>query len=1592
MMAGSAPAQIVQLQQQPQQWVLGADRGAVNPEQFDAKESTEGVIAPESTDAMDVLAKAQRLERLKSWGKSAEYYQGILTDPKFARKVVPSKEDASRHIYQYSSVEELVMQRLSRWPQEGLDIYRGLYEAPAAALLESAKADDQFTLQQVFSHYFVTDSGRTAGMRLIDRYLDDGEFRAAAATGDRLLKWHPNILAERGAVLYRTAIAYHLAGDDAEAQQRLSDLKKHDPQAKGIVRGQDVVLADSLVNELKQPAPVASGSTGDSYGTFGGDATRNRIISVAGTPGAHLYSAALSKWAHMSGPQSQLFEARYKEDVKSGMTLGVMPVVDRGELFFQDGQRLYGLNLESGVPLAGWQQSHGSEHDGAYTLANVTGSPRTHQLTVTVTDHSVLAVMGQQDFNLLRMGIPQPGEMRLVCLDRQTGKERWVIAPSQFKQAALKNLQFGGSPLVVGENVLVMAGESKQQGFEDCNVLCFDINTGTLHWSSHVASATTVSTAFGFNPNAAVESNDSHLAYANGRVFVQTNHGAVAALDAYNGTIAWLDIYPRGQSNFNPQMNPMFFQGGQFPEVQTKPWTFNPLMVSQGMVFTLPPEGKHLLIYDAASGAEVKRIDLKELSSRLKEGAPEPDTFETLIGVVDNKLIVSGSQTVVSVDWKTYDSDHFLDTMVLWSENVFSGIRGKPFLTSNSVYVPDTDRLYRLNLKSGLIEEGYPSHPRTWDDGEGPGNVLVTSDHMVIAGSDDVAVYTDLEAAKKKLDREVADAPNDPQPRLRYAEVMYAASDYDTALGKLDEAITRLGGADAMQPGTARDRVFNDALAFAQKLRSDDKPESRARVEKLFDRASQAALSPGQKVQYLMARARFDEIRKDPPAALMMYQQVLASAATRVVPLPDETSSEPASADVVARKQIAELIKHDPPIYLPFEKEAAAALQTAEGSKDAGKLLEVAQEYPNSSVAPKAMLDAADAYEAAGDMHASRHVLSDIYFDHVADASNRPAEWPQILEAMARTDPPSAAHMLAQGVADLHDPKLTKPLKLADGSEVPADTAFSAALEKVRKVAYQEQARALPDFGLPVPHPVAHQPYPKPFKAESPVIANVDALVQPLRDFSRPDRIVTWSTAPVLTIYPAGTIKPLASVNPVPEQPSGCAWTEKNLLVWGPKQLALFKGDEAQFGWKVDVSTLAPLEVIATEHAPDSELPVANNIIRPQNRAMMIRRGGQAFIRNGLVVNAGFGIAGAAPKAVPAGPEEIDQVLPVGQRVLLSTTNGRVMAIETGSGQIAWQTRLTDRPIDRLLGNEDFTVIKSEDDASIRLAVLDTFTGHVRGSRTFQRATNSFPQNLALSPDGTLVYTLPDRICLKDLYKPWGEKEIEKTAAPGQASFLGLTQPDQLVISEGRILAVTDSGNTGRQGEKFVRLYSLETGEPIMLHFADGQQVEQALSIGSKSPESAIRVVGPRAYLIAPDAAICYNLQNLDDHYQMFDETSEGIGQQIYFIGQGHLIMLNSAAAAAANPPPMAQPVPGIGGLAQPPAGNPPPKPALSPDYILYAYSRAIIVKGHESGTLDYNPTIKDPGGITADWQPMNGGLVYLSGDHKLHMLLGAKQ
>jgi len=1559
-------------QQQPQQAQPGND--TTN------REAAEGVFIPESSSAQERLELARRKERQKEWNQAADLFQEILTDPKYAAKVVPVDTDPEHRLYR--SVEDLVMQQLAKWPQEGLDVYRARYEAQAQTQLEGAKGNSQYTLHQVFSRFFVTDVAKNAGIRLMDQYLEAGEFRAAADIGDRLLQWHPNIGQDRAGVLYRTSLAYHLGGDEKNAQARMDDLKKNEPQVKGTVRGAEVTLADSLATELALPAPTsAGGGAADSYTMFGGDGTRNKVPSVTGTPGAHLYSVALSKPSFQSGPRA---EAQYREDVKTGMTTGVMPVIDRGELFFQDGQRIYAVNLESGVPLAGWVQSNGGAHSGAFPYPENTGTPRTKQLTLTVTDHSVLAVVTTGDAPQRGFGGMAVMDTRLVCVDRGTGKLQWMVKPAQLKQDTLRTLQLSGSPLVVGDNVIVTATEMKQAGFEDYYVVCFALETGVVRWASNVASSSTFAGGFPFGGQVAASAPaESHLAFANGRVYVQTNRGAVAAVDAFSGAISWLNTYSRGAALANNAM--AMQQTGQTSSA--KPWTFNPVIVSQGLVFTLPAEGKNLLIYDAASGVKFKQIDLDDLGQKVKSDDIQPPNYDTLVGVVGDTLVLAGIKSVVAVNWRAYDADHYSDEkMLMWEEAYDKEIRGRPFLTSTHMYLPLQERMYIVNLKNGFAERDYPQYPRSWGDDEGPGNIVVTSDHAVIAGAEHVDVYTDLAAAKARLDREVAEAPTDPQPRLRYAEVTYAAGDYSTALTKLDDAIAKAGGTN-IPPGAVRDRIFNDSLTFAQKLKADETPEGRQRVESLFERAAKTAYVPEQEVYYRTARAGFDQIKGDLPAAVELYQQILSEPKYRAVSLPDETAKAPRSADAVARDRIDALIKRDPTVYQKFEAEAGDALKAAEQTGDPAKLLSVAQVYPNSSVAAKAMLSAATAYGDTGKPRLARRVLLDMYFDRKDKSSERA----QIVEALARTDLTSGARLLEQGVTDMGDPKLRQAIKLPNGGEIAAGTAFSKAAQQIRKVATARATAALPAFGMPMPPTPVNGKYPLPFKENGPVIGNVDALPEVLTGFQKHDRIVTWSAAgTTLNLYKPGETTPVASNKEITDRPLRCAWVGDDLIVCGAKQLFVLRDEGKTLAWKADLAKLPSLEALAPDDGAEGGAVVNNNAMNNaviiNNRNMVIR--GRIRMGGAVVFQPQVPVQAAA-KPVSNGPEQLDQLVPLSDRLIVSTTNGRVACFELADGHLSWQIRLSDRPVNRVLASEDFTVIHSENDSTVRLEVLDTFSGHVRSSKVFTRMSNSYPQNVALSPDGVMVYTLPDKLCLRDLYASTGRvTETRLTGTP--ATYLGMRGPDQLLVEGRQVLAIASSGGGVEQpGQKFIRVYSLDTGEAAKLQ-VDKQQTDQQLSTGTKSPEVRMRVVGTRLFAIAPDSCMAYDLGKPEQHGSVYSPEvppttpDQKIDITDAFIGSDFLVFVGYDT----DPNNVVAAVPPAGAAA---AANPAAGAELHHKTAqVAAFGRYVTPRG-EGNRLDYPYKVEDAAGVSEEWQGFQGGLCYRTLDNKLHLLMGAK-
>jgi outer membrane protein assembly factor BamB len=1520
------------------------------------------VYVRDSAMAMEKLALARRMERLHEWGKSADVYQEILE--KYSDRVVPAHEDPQTHVVdQYASVTETVRQSLCKWPDDGLTIYRSRYETLAAGLLNAAGSDGLDKLHEILWRYFPTNSAREAGIRLMDVYFEQGDYAAVSQIGKQLLDWHPNLVAERPMVLYRSALAAKLAGQADDSNRCLDELQRQFPQSMGVIRGQEVLLTDSLTKELSRGGIVHDEGS-DSWPTVGGNESRSKICSSTVKPGARLYTIPIMRfnWGRISSDREQ--KQHNDDDLRAkGVGLGIMPAVDKGQLFFQDNTGIYAMDLDGGEPLPAWVDTYPMEN-GAYKVpGNPSPAPLGRQLCVTVNDKYVAAVTGFPD--PWTDSAPTGDDSRtvrdsqLVCLDRKTGRQIWTRTLHDLpdSQTALRSLQMGGAPLFVGDNLYILVHGIKGQ-FEDCYVACFGLATGQFRWATFIANSG-IDASFGAVGDEASQFSDavSHIAYAGGRIFVVTNLGAVASVDAFTGAIAWLDIYrtessPPPALSFNPAVMRRI-RGIPEPDDETvyasAPWIYNSAVVQNGNLFVLPADSRSLFVYDAAGGKLIKQIPLIDLQeTRDPNMQNNPDVPSTLLGVRGDLVYLAGARQVWQVPWRTLPRDpaNIDSTPGYWrstegdqypskqdhgDQDLLIQVRGRGFVTADAVYLPTQKYLLRILLSSGLLDSANSSFPKGgWEEGkEGPGNVIVTQDHLIVAGDRQLAVYTDLALARAKLDREIADAPADAEARLHYAEVMFAAAEPDVAESRLEEAFQLMGGEQSPRAGPSRERAFNDALSFARRSLQKETPPRQ--IERFFDLAKAAAFSTAQQVSYRMARAGYDWSRpnRDAAAAIQLFQEILGDPSYRAIPMPDPQITANTLAGTLAEKAIKE-IQGTPDGYVAykqFEQAAAQKLSDARAAADPDQLLEISKVYPDSSVAGAAMLAAAQCYESRGDARMATQVLRQILL-RVHDRDRA-----AVLEALARNYLKMPNHLdvavsrLALAARIAPHAMILQPLTLPGGA-VLQNVSLSSARDLLMRYESQSSLDSLPDFHLPT-HQQSNLYWKatgrraKPFQPESPdaKIIGVDAMVVPLEDFGRNDRIIAWSATDGLSVYPIGQNKPLFTCKGISDSPIGAAWMEGNLLAWSKEAIALIDGTSGQKRWSMDISTLPA--IVAT------------------------------------------GDSGAAP--AENGPEEFADARPVNDRIVVTTTTGRLLGIDPAAGRVAWQTRVGGA-VNPLLANDDFTVVRTQDGQIVQIQVYNSLSGELLGKKSFGLETQTYPINLALAADGTLVYTLPGQLCIQDLFEanlsaqgmePDVAKDVEFPNQPPMFPGSGQPEPQQLLIHGGRVFALANSG-------KEIRIFSIDTGELWQTEERNGPQTTGVVPTQSTSAKVRLHISGNYLFAFSPRNLITFRIDPPKPGWNWkYDPTRVTNYQQILF-GKDYLALVDRPGppATESNRP-----------------GN---------RLTLNFFNRMVKeLPDEEAGALIFNPELSVIDDNLA-LQPVEGGIAYFTG-HTIQFLMGAR-
>ncbi len=1403
--------------------------GQIDP--LTGRDAAQGVFVNDSAAVRERFALAARMERLRDWDNAADVYQELLRD--HAGKVVPSALDADGIITQYRSVAPAVRERISQWPPEGLRVYRDLFGGEADRALEAVTESGPTArreLSRIVEDYFATDAAADAGLRLVDLLLQDGDFPAAAAIVESLLATHPDLGDRRPALLLRLGIARHFNNNDAT--DTLDQLRQSFPDAEGEVAGQPTVLADALaaVVELDPPVPAAAALGTDWPMPFGSD-DRGRVPDTTATIGVERYfQLELPYRSPNNRGMPRTLRDQILADRQSGRSGGILPAVRDGVLYFQDNAAVYAVGLVGGLPVPAWQQTH---DDGAYVV-DAWSTPRDRTHGVTVTDRHVLAVLGQPD---PLAGQTQGGvgnrDPHLACLDRQSGELRWRLSPGDIELPAGMNndqrgnqsaVSFAGSPAVVDGRIYLRVDRLDGQ-FRTAHAACIDEATGRVRWVTQLTSSMTMNNVRG-RGNIGLLGNDAgaetHLAVASGRIYVSTDAGAMACLDAVDGAVRWLNLYPRPE--------PEAVQRGRVPRRPSnvrasRPATGGPVIVSEGHVFLLPPDGTHLMVWDADDGAEALRLPREDY-----------DDADTLIGVRDEALVVASDTQIHAINWENFDpAADPLDNLV-WAATFLPpadrrhlpAIAARPFLTQSHLYVPTQDRIFRILMRNGMREAFYPKEAE-WPEGQGPGELLIVGGQVVLSSASTVTVFADPATIQRQLLAQIEAAPGDPTPILRYAESLFIAGQIGDALDRLIEAAELAKQLDE----SAADEVFVAALSLGSQIAPIDGPTGEA----FFDVAQSLAESAEQLVRLNVTIVPLTE---DPARQVTLYQQMLQTEDRRAVRVGvgDGTTT---AADL-ARRRIDELIElHGEAIYA----EQAAAAATALAAADSPTAAEaVASRYPNSPAAEQALRRAVALFEENGrTVAASRALRRQLTL--ADDAAERAAIF-EALGRLAAADPRQAdlaASRLLRAAELSPDAVLSEPITLPNG-EVLDGLKLADAAESLRQSATKLAAEGLPRLDLP-PMIVGGQ-IPDMFAAPIEV-PDVNRLLLPPQRFARNDRLLAVR-GNQLRLHDS-TGEELA-VTELDTEPVGAAWLGDSVLVWtGPTLSAL------------DGETLAPVYTLRPFGNNAAAAVVAPNAIDPP-----VDRGDRAIeVRARLQQVNAQGVLDRDPN-----DESMGFVLPMAGgdagvmaltpgAILVATPGGDVVAYDEADGRELWRAEADGGsvPVRVLATPEHVVVAWAGPNGGADLEAYDLADG-----RRILRREHVGRQrlvNLALDPGGTLVALEPGRVVAYDLNAADAETPKYVSTLPnrpgdGGEPFQVSGSPGQLVVTAGRILVLADT----QTEDRMVWALNLDDGEPMRFD-EDGPAAVFAPGPGA-GPRVRMVTSGGRFWLYGEQTLSAYDL------------------------------------------------------------------------------------------------------------------------------------
>jgi outer membrane protein assembly factor BamB len=966
------------------------------PAGLHADDAFPDVYLNDSFAAHDALARAQQAARVGQWREAARTLQEAIdaADGQLMRR-------SASH---YEGIRQQLTDVLCAWPAAGVEAYQAEFEPEARA--QFAAAAERRSLDELlllFERYFVTGAAADQADLIGQLAIEEGAFALAVRVYQRVLTEHPD-RAEyeselrgpwRIALALRDGLERSTSGDDGGAAAAAEPSDRETAGSDAAVqdaggsedgsedggrlderiawKGRDATLGEVLAELSGDFVPDRLRQRdANVWPLFGGANGRSQPAGPTVTELGLLWQV---NPFHVDETEDEGFSFDDPFGVQdSTRALSVNPVVVGTRMFLQQGRQIAAVDLASGDTIWHYGPDGARQASADQMDAQV---PAWH--SVTYADGRIYAAFAADSLATYYETPGRDGE--LVCIRARDGQSVWRLNRATT-QADLEQTSFDSAPLVVQDRVYVVARRRLPFGFEDCYLLRLDAKTGRIVFRTHIGSASTGT--FG-----ARRATLSVATYDAETVYVCTNLGSVAAVDAFTGSVRWLRLYRTERDEASEQWR---------RASQRRSWSYQPPICAGDRLICLPTDTPEVLLLSREDGELLRSRRLSALAG-----------MEGVVGVRGSTLIGAGS-ALAAWDFETDE--------LLWRVDWPRGQRlfGRGIWAGSQVLIPLRDGLAVAEAATGQIE--YVE----WAPNQTGGNLLGLPDMLLVAGPEGTSAYVHRQTLWRELRARLAADPHDPTPAVEWANAALRANDAAEALQAVTELAGRIEGLPTPERAPMREVLrtlavsvgeivvaSSDAEGATPRHRDEDEAGRRdvegkhsadnadsavdaadaadavdaevavAQLEQLWQLVLPESLAVEVNAAHRLQFADWFAQLGAAGRAVELYQAILQDSALRPIRRTDSTLATP-TAGQRSRAEIRRLLAaHGHELYEPFEALASQAFDKAKEGGDESAVAELIEVYPFAEATGRALLDRATKRAAGGSLREAADAYAEVY-------------------------------------------------------------------------------------------------------------------------------------------------------------------------------------------------------------------------------------------------------------------------------------------------------------------------------------------------------------------------------------------------------------------------------------------------------------------------------------------------------------------------------------------------------------------------------------------------------------------------------------